>query len=368
MGTICKGAKDMKKILFYIYSLNKGGAERVLLTLAEKLSKTYEVVILTDVYDEREYSLPSSIRRIDLGHYMEKMPKIKIGLLKRLLAIRKCCKIEAPDKIIAFMASSSIRAVLANIFTGRKVIVTIRSNPYDDYGKRIKRFWLHTVFSLAEKIVCQTPYQTEFFCKQLQKKCVVIANPLFSDFYLPAYEGEREKKIVTAGRLYDYKNHKLLIRAFAKIAKEFPDYKVIILGEGPYREELEKEIEYCDLVGRVLLPGDSPHVAEDIYKATLFVLPSDTEGMPNALMEAMSLGLAVIATDCPCGGPRSLITHGMNGMLCEVGNVEDLAEQMRTVLGNFALQKNLGKNALLIREECHVDRISEKWSQLIDGK
>lgn len=358
----------MKKILFYIHSLNKGGAERVLLTLAEKLNETYEIVILTDVYDEKEYTLPQGIRRIDLAGYMEQISCVRSSAIKRLIAIRQCCKKENPDKIISFMASSSIRAVLANVCTGRKVIVTIRSNPYDDYGSRKKRLWLQGVYGLAEKIVCQTAYQTEFFGKHLQKKCIVIPNPLFADCYLAPYTGEREKQIVSVGRLYDYKNQKLLIRAFSKIAKEFPEYSVTIWGEGPYRKELEEEIERCDMKGRFFLPGDSSAVAEDIGKASLFVLPSDTEGMPNALMEAMALGLAVIATDCPCGGPKSLIKHGVNGMLCEVGNVNDLAGIMKEILKDVNLQNELGKNAIAIREECHVDRISEKWSQIIDGR
>lgn len=358
----------MKKVLFYIYSLNKGGAERVLLTLAEKLSNEYEIVILTDTFDEREYSLPEGIRRVDLQVYMDQMPHVKIGMLKRLLAIRKCCKKEKPDKVIAFMISSAIRAVLANLFTPNRVIAAVRSNPYDEYSNWGKRLWLQSIFKFAHKIVCQTSYQAEFFCNGLQKKCVIIANPLFSDFIISPYEGEREKQIVSAGRLFDYKNHKLLIRAFAQIAEEFPDYSVTIFGEGPYRKELEEEIQALNLTGRVFLPGDSTQVAKDIYKAALFVLPSDTEGMPNALMEAMSLGLAVIATDCPCGGPKSLIQHGENGMLCEVGNIEDMAKQMQAVLGNPELQNELGKNALSIREKCHVDKISEKWSRLIDGK
>lgn len=358
----------MKKVLFYIYSLNKGGAERVLLTLAEKLNKKYDVVILTDVFDDREYDLPERIRRIDLQEYMNQIPHIKIGVVKRLLAIRQCCKREKPDKIIAFMIANSIRAVLANLFTGNKVIVAVRANPYAEYGDWKKHLWVQTVFLCAEKIVCQTSHQTEYFCGLLRKKCVVIENPLFPDFYLPLYEGERKKQIVSAGRLYDYKNHKLLIRAFAQIADEFPDYSVTIWGEGPYRKELENEIERYNLEARIFLPGDSPRVAKDIYAAALFVLPSDTEGMPNALMEAMSLGLAVIATDCPGGGPRSLIQHGENGLLCEVGNVNDLAEQMRLILGNQMMREKLGNNALSIREQCHVDTISEKWSLLIDGK
>ena len=358
----------MKKVLFYIYSLNKGGAERVLLTLAEKLSKTYEVVILTDTFEVREYALPKGIRRVDLAEYMGQIKGTKNGAIKRIMAIRSCCKQEKPDKIIAFMIASSMRAVIANLFTKNKVIAAVRSNPYAEYGRTLKHLLVETVFSFSEKIVCQTLYQTEYFCKPLRKKCIVIPNPLFADFYMDPYGEERRKEIVSAGRLFDYKNHKLLIRAFAQIAEEFPEYNVTIWGEGPYRKELEEEIRIHNLESRVFLPGDSSQVAEDIYKSALFVLPSDTEGMPNALMEAMSLGIPVIATDCPCGGPKSLIRHGENGMLCEVGDITDMAEQMRKVLGDPELQKKLGRNALSIRERCHVDRISEKWSRLIDGK
>ena len=358
----------MKKILFYIHSLNKGGAERVLLTLAKKLSEKYEVVIMTDVFDEREYPLPDGIRRIDLQEYMDKVSRVKPEALRRLMAIRSCCKKEEPDKVIAFMISNAIRAVVANIFSGNKVITAVRSNPYDDYGSSKKRLLLQSVFSFADRIVCQTSYQKEYFNKRLQKKCTVIANPLFSEFCMEPFDGEREKQIVSAGRLFDYKNHKLLIQAFAKVAEKFPEYKVTILGEGPYRTELEKEIAKLHMESRVFLPGDSDHVAEDIYKAAVFVLPSDTEGMPNALMEAMALGLAVISTDCPCGGPKSLIRHGENGMLCKVGDVEDMAGQLQKVLSDDKLREILGKNALSIREDCHIDRISAKWSQLIDER
>ena len=358
----------MKKILFYIHSLNKGGAERVLLTLAKKLSKTYEVAILTDVYDEREYPLPDGIRRIDLQTYMNKVSWIRVGALKRLVAIRLCCKKEAPDKMIAFMISNAIRAVLANLLSGNKVITAVRSNPYDDYGSGKKRLFLQTVFFFADRIVCQTSYQKEYFNKYLQKKCAVIANPLFSEFCMEPYDGEKDKQIVSAGRLFDYKNHKLLIQAFAKVAEDFPEYQVTILGEGPYRAELEKEIAKLHMESRIFLPGDSDHVAEDIYKASVFALPSDTEGMPNALMEAMALGLAVVSTDCPCGGPKSLIRHGENGLLCRVGDVEDMAAQLRIVLADDALRVKLGKNAFSIREDCHIDRISAKWSQLINEK
>lgn len=359
----------MKKVLFYIHSLNKGGAERVLITLTNYLKKEYEIYILTDVYDELEYPLPDSIKRINMEGYLSQDDgHTRCTAIKRLLTIRRCIKKIKPDVVIAFMISSAIRAIIANLFTTTRIIAAIRSNPYDEYHSTKKRMMLQSAFFFTDKIVCQTKYQKEYFNKLLQRKCIVIFNPLMDEVNVDEFAGERTKRIVTTGRLFDYKNHKMLIDAFALIKQKFPDYTVTIYGEGPYREELEKEIVLKQLEIHVYLPGDSSKVAEDIKDASLFVLPSDTEGMPNALMEAMALGLPVISTDCPCGGPRSLIEQGVNGYLCKVGDAKELAEQMTEILSNKELREKLGKNARMIRKTCNLKTISKQWSILIDER
>ena len=102
----------------------------------------------------------------------------------------------------------------------------------------------------------------------------------------------------------------MLCRAFAGLAEEFPAYRVVIYGEGEKREELERLIASLHLENRVFLPGRTERVEDKIQKSSLFVMTSDTEGMPNALLEAMALGLPVISTDCPCGGPGEIQRHG----------------------------------------------------------
>ena len=363
------------KILFYIHSLNKGGAEHVLLTVAEKLNndEKTEVVIMTDKTDTLEYGLPEGIRRINLENRMT-----DTSAISRLKEIRRCVREEKPDRFVVFMLSSAIRAVIATLFSGYKVIAAVRSNPYDDYSNGKNRILLMFSMLCSEKIVCQTEYQRDFFPENLRKKCIIISNPIFDEFADKAKElrdkknnegndtyNSGTKKIVASGRLYDYKNHKLLIDAFGKIADDHPDTEVIIYGEGPYREELENEIVRLGLEDRVKLPGDSSRVAEDIADAFIYVLPSDTEGLPNALMEAMALGLPVISTDCPCGGPKSLIRDGVNGLLTPVGDVDAMKDRLEQLINNSELRLKLSKNATEILKTNESGAIIDLWRKIL---
>lgn len=364
----------MKKVLFYIHSLNKGGAEKVLLTVAEELNKSdeYDVTILTDTVDELEYEPSEGIKRIVIDKEAD-----NVSAITRLKVIRSCVKRRNPDKIIVFMLSSVIRAALALVLTGHKIIGAVRSNPYDDYSSGLNRTLLMWAMNRCERMVCQTEYQVDFFPERFRGKCTVISNPIFEEFVKKAEELSKDKKaddfekdrvsgkIVATGRLFDYKNHRMLIRAFKHISEDYPDVNVTIYGEGPYREELEKEIEKFGLKDRVFLPGDSSAVAEDISDAIIYVLPSDTEGLPNALMEAMALNLPVIATDCPCGGPKSLIEDGVNGLLTPVGDEEAMAQALKRLLDDGELRNKIGINAGLIRQTNSVDKIVTAWKELI---
>ena len=109
--------------------------------------------------------------------------------------------------------------------------------------------------------------------------------------------------------------------------------------------------------------GQSSHLEEEIRDAALFVLPSNYEGMPNALMEAMVLGLPVIATDCPCGGPAELIEEEVSGMLVPVGDVESLAVAMERVLTDQELAERLGRNAGKLAEKVSPGKVYEEWKQ-----
>jgi glycosyltransferase involved in cell wall biosynthesis len=193
----------------------------------------------------------------------------------------------------------------------------------------------------------------------------VIRNPMSAKFFRPRFGGEREKTIVAVGRPVDYKNHRLLIEAFARIASDYPQYRLIIYGEGELRETLVKEVAELGLAERIQLPGNSEQIEEDIYRAMIYVLPSDFEGSPNSLIEAMLLGLACISTDCPCGGPAELITHGENGLLTPVGDVAKLAENLRYLLDNPHLIENFGRAAQALQELYEPQAVYETWERYL---
>ena len=118
---------------------------------------------------------------------------------------------------------------------------------------------------------------------------------------------------------------------------------------------------------KVLLCGATGKVKEELETAELYILPSNTEGMPNSLMEAMSLGIAVISTDCPCGGPAELITTGEDGILVPVKEAEMMAKAMEEVLDNREFREQLGKNALKIRERLHPDKVNAAWEEYLSS-
>ena len=164
----------------------------------------------------------------------------------------------------------------------------------------------------------------------------------------------------------------MLIRAFAGIADEFPEYRLIIYGDGDKRSDLLKLTKELKLEDRISLPGNIDNVVEAIYKTRVFVLSSNTEGMPNTLIEAMMLGLTVVSTDCPCGGPAELITHGVNGLLSPVKDEIAMKENLQYVLNNLHEADDMANEAAKTSDIYDADKVYLEWenylNKLIFGK
>ena len=204
-----------------------------------------------------------------------------------------------------------------------------------------------------------------FFSTKIQKKGIVIPNPLTQS--IPErYKGARLPKIVTSCRLEPQKNLDLLINSFAEIASQYPTHMLYIYGEGTERSRLEMKALELGLTDRIVFPGYSNHIFEDILHAALFVLPSNYEGISNSMLEAIALGVPTIATDCPVGGARETIVDGFNGILVPVGNKEKMVQAIIAVLSNQELSKKLSRNGALLREKLDISCIAERWLELID--
>ena len=341
-----------KTIAFYISSMRKGGAERVIANLAEYFDKKgYHVILVTTHRMSVEYEVPSSVKRIISEPLEEELKGGRIhNFTVRFRKLRGIWKNEAPDVIVSFIGKNNLMAILTSFGLKIPVAVSVRGEPNEEYYSKVLRLAAKYLFRFADGVILQTKACMEFFPKAVRKKAVILKNPMNPIFFREPYQGEREKTIVSVGRVDENKNHEMLIRAFAQIADEFPEYQLIIYGDGDERARLIDLTKKMNLQHRISLPGSVDNVVDAIYKTGVFVLSSNTEGMPNTLIEAMLLGVPVISTDCPCGGPRELIDHEVNGLLTPVGDENKMKENLQILLKDLQLAK----------------RISEKLRETVD--
>ncbi len=332
------------KIMFYINSIHHGGAERVMTNLANQFAETEnEVVLVTSFKSEWEYPLVSAVKRISMfDGYIKGALKRNYLLVKNL---RKIMKAEKPDVIVSFMAEPNFRTVIASRGLKSRVILSVRNDPNKEYGNFLFRFLAKNLFKRADGIVFQTEDAKSWFPKKVQEKSAIIFNQVDESFFNAKVDYEN-KDIITVGRLTSQKRHDLLIKAYSEICSKI-DNKLLIYGEGNLKSQLQSLINSLNLQDRVILMGATKDVVCALENCGIFVLSSDYEGLPNALMEAMSVGLPCISTDCPCGGPKSLF-DGNGGVLVSVDNLSELKDAMlllcedkeqRITLGNIAKEK-----------------------------
>lgn len=352
-----------------IASLTKGGAERVMVNLADYLAEQgHEITLVTQYQKEDEYELNPKVKRILCELTDDEISGNRIGnFIKRFLKLRGIWKAESPDVILSFIGKNNIMTLLSSRFLNIPVAVSVRAEPGEEYPGVLMRFLARNLFAFAKGVVLQTGRCFEFFPPKVQKKAVVLRNPVSKEFFRERYEGEREKTIVAVGRVDENKNHEMLIRAFAAIANEFPEYKVIIYGEGDQRQKLMDLVDKLQLSGKVFLPGSIANVSDAIYKTRVFVLTSNSEGSPNTLIEAMLMGLTVISTDCPCGGPGELISDSENGILVPVGDVNCLQVNLQKVLNNLQMADALGRKAKETSDIFEKDKVCRQWEEFLCG-
>lgn len=359
-----------KKVVFYIGDLGKGGAQRVIINLAQSLvKKGYPVTIVTIGALEQEYPLPDKVKRVYSELTEEELSENRIkNFVARVKKLRRIWKEENPGIIISFIGKNNFMALASTRGLFVPVITSVRGEPMEEYYNPILRFLSKTFMGLSTGLILQTPDAKEYFPKWMQRKSVILENPLNPEFIDVYYTGERKNEIVTVGRLDSNKNQKLIVDAFLKIAKEFPDVNLILYGNGEDREWLTKYAQESKYASQIFLPGPIRDVKERIQKAKIFVLSSNTEGMPNSLLEAMALGIPSISTDCPCGGPRMLMEGKENGILVPVGEVEPMAEAMKKLLTDEELWQKYSKNSYKLSQELHPDKVNQKWEEYLLSK
>ena len=342
--------------MFVIPLLTGGGAERVTAVLASRISRMegHEVHVVTYYRDQdRDYPLAEGVIR----HSMDR----EAGLTEKIGYLRRTIRNVKPDCVIS-LGGAGIAALLAVSVAGLKIplILSERNDPRSDPKSLLLRLLRQWAYRCCDGVVFQTHEAMEFFFPGIQRKSCVICNPLTGNLP-PRFDGIREKRIVTCCRLNAQKNLDLMIDAFAGLAPEFTDYTLHIYGEGEERPRLEEKIQRMGLADRVFLRGYSNRIYEEIRKAALYVSSSDYEGISNSMLEAIALGIPTVCTDCPAGGARETIRHGVNGLLVPVGNREKLTRAMEEVLADEAFAGKLSVEGEKLRDTISTENIARQW-------
>ena len=361
----------MRKIMFHLNCLEQGGAERVVSNLANQFAKENdEIIVATEWQGENEFELDASIRRIHVGlrESDEKKPWLTKFLL-RVKYLRDLLKAEQPDVLIAFAQRANYRALMAARGTKVPVIISIRTDPVGHYDALSDKLQIPVLFPRAAGCVFQTEGQRSFFPKYLQDKSTIILNPVHDKYIEMPKPKQRTKTVVQSGRLVDFKNQPMLIRAFIQVHQKHPDYVLKIYGgdscDGT-KEILEKIITENQAQEYVKLMGASDSLEKDLVDAAVYAFSSDWEGLPNALLEAMALGLPIVATDCPCGGPRTVMTDGVDGLLIPICDEQAMADGICKLIEDPALADQLGDNARKIEARTNGKAIINQWRDYIE--
>lgn len=362
----------MKRLAIICGLLMRGGAERITVYLAKYMqNRGIRTIIITGGRTEIEYESPDNVERYVLTETEEGIRIDKKGAIRlhyQIKRLKQILLLQSIDTILVMDVPICIYAIPGAIGTGAKIIVSERNDPAHFSGKKMTKWLSRVLMRKANGFVFQTKDAQKFYGSFVSKKSTVIPNPV-STQNMPEipYEGRRENKIVSVARLDKQKNLELLIDAFLKILKEYPEYQLYIWGEGPERGNIENYIKKLDIKKSVFLPGMTDDIFGKIYRASVFVLSSDFEGMPNALIEAMALGLPCISTDCSCGGPRELIENGKNGMLIPVNDRKALTNSLRFIIKNESYAEKMGKEAFKIREKLNYKKICSKWYDFLSS-
>lgn len=361
---------NKKKIVFYLGSLAKGGAERVAVNLATYFDSIgYEVTIVTKLKGEDEYVIPDTVKRVIADIIGDEITKSRIkNLRNRVKKLRNIFEEIAPNVVVSFIGKNNFMAIRAAKRKKIPVVVSVRSAPSREYKSKSMSLLVNPMFKKAAGVVLQTQEAKDYFKPAVQKKAVILPNSLNPNFIKPLYEGERRKHIVTVGRLDDNKNQILLIHAFEKVAEAFPEWELYLYGDGPSRKKWEEYVKKTSCADKIRFMGQADEIYNKIDTDSIFVLSSIMEGMPNALIEAMALGLACVSTDCPCGGPKDLLKDNENGLLVPVNDADAMAEALKKLMDDEALRKNYGQKAYAYTKQLNPAIVNKMWQEYLESK
>jgi len=362
------------KLTFVTATLTSGGSERVMSIVANKMQERgyeVEIICLNDQIVFYPINEGIKITHVEVEAGTKSLPK-------KLWWFRKHIQNTQPDVVIAFMVSVYTVTLLALIGVDIPVISSVRNDPaYSNLRKKITR---KILLPRSAHVVVQTQQIKQYFSKNIQKKTTVIYNPVNERVFeaplnppsMGSYDNdnpglnikdERLNRIISVGRLYPQKDQKTMIEAFAKVSEKFPQWSLIIFGEGPERGALELLVERLKIKDKVLLPGKSENIIDELKKSKIFCLSSIYEGMSNALVEAICVGLPIVTTKV--SGTEELIENGENGFVMDIGDKDTMAMAMTKLIEDESLRQKFAEKNKTQAVKFETNAIVDQWEEVI---
>ena len=346
------------KILIITASLGCGGAERVVAQLANEWVATgNEVTVLLVRENEVFYWVDPDVRIRFLETKKKKTISSKLAWMR---GVRRFVSRSRPDVVLSLPEEIGIYVALALVGKPTKLVVSERNNPYVMPYKKITRLLRRLAYRFVDGFIFQSEAAAGFFPKAIRRRSVVLDNPLDLSRIPPRFEGERDKRIVSVSRLEKQKNIRLLLDGFALFSERHPDYRLEIYGDGNLRGELEEYAKTLKGSDAVCFMGRRDDVLEKIRCASAFVLSSDFEGVPNALIEAMACGVPSVSTDFDPSGASVVIEDGKNGLIVPKNDPAALSAALEKLL-DPDLSPSFSENALTIKGRVDAHTVAAKW-------
>jgi len=347
-------------------SLRSGGTERVASLLCDEWMRQGNEVLLC-LFDGEEAFFKPQVRQVSLAvPAAVSVSKKFSNFVKRVLRLYKLMRLYKPTHVIAFSEMASFPAIAAAIFSGNisRTIVSVRANPAR--RSRVARCVTRFFFAFPYRIVGASKGVGDALVELVStdpERTTAIPNPVSMNRPEVGVAGWGNPSILAVGRMVRPKRFDILVEAFARVQKDSAGARLRVLGDGEEHSKLVEQVATLGLNEKIEFPGTTRVVADHLVACDIFVLSSESEGWPNALAEALCVGCAVVATDCPFG-PNEMIVDGESGLLVPVNDPAALAAAISRLITDPELRQRLSRGALERAKLWTLESTARRWLDL----
>lgn len=360
-----------QKVLFIINDLRMGGAQRVLSIVMRELVRCgYDVALITNHSASSDfYKIEQNIGRYTTALFnpSANVAEAVMNNLRRVSRIRKIISKESPDVVFSFMTETNILAILATLLSDTRVIVSERSDPEKEKKSFIWELLRKITYRNADLVTSNSKASLGYLASMVKReKLVFLPNPVegCSEASIPGEDRESAKILLVVSRLHPAKGIDILIEALAVLKSKGKEYQLWIAGDGPEKENLHAQAKDVGVAADIRWLGGVSELVPLYKKASLFILPSRMEGMPNALLEAMSCGLPVVTSNAS-PGPLEYVVHGETGLVFESESSSSLAAVIDEIMGDDAERYRMATNSIDKVKPFLCSNVIPEWEKII---